>query len=436
MTAALPHNIDAERRLIGTFLLDAEIIREVSDMLPSEAFYSPQFRRIYAAVQTAFKRHSSASVELVADVLMETGNLDAAGGYSELASCINAVPSYANWKAWLQIVTEDHRARQLLRLAASIPQRLEDGHALRTELDGILTATAAPEFRSVGDGVTGMMERLLRASEGEATGIMTGFSIFDNMTGGLKPGQLVIIAARPSMGKTSLCMNMAANIAMSHRQIPVGVFSLEMSFDEIVDRLLFSESRISMAKAKTGLTRSELERVSSTASMLSSCPIYIDDVPRQTVGQIRSKAFDMQRRFGIGLLVIDYLTLIKGESMGRNSNREQEVAGIAKGLKALAKELGIPVIALAQLNRAAEGKERPNLSQLRESGEIENSADIVAFIHRDRQAQQVIKPGESVPADIIVEKSRNGPCGLASIMFTPEFCRFDNATAAREEEPL
>jgi replicative DNA helicase len=428
-----PHNIDMERRLIGAFLMDSEVMREILDLLPVEAFYSPQFGRIFKAAKITFKRHGSSLAELVADVLIETGEIDNAGGFSEIANCINSAPSIANWRAWLQVIIEDHKSRQLLRLAASIPNRLDDGQALRTDLDGILTTSAAPEFRSVADGVTGMMERLLRASEGESTGIMTGFSGFDAMTGGLKPGQLVIVAARPSIGKTALSMNMAANIAMSHRQIPVGVFSLEMGFDELVDRLLFSESRISIAKAKTGLNRSELERVSSTASIMSACPIYIDDIPRQTVSQIRSKSFDMQRRFGIGLLVIDYIQIMKGEGNSKNSNREQEVAGITKGLKALAKELRIPIIALAQLNRAAEGKERPTLAQLRESGELEQSADVIAFIHRDRQAQQVIRSGESVSADIIVEKNRSGACGVSSIVFTPEFCRFDNCTIKEED---
>ena len=431
----IPRNLDAEKKLLGALIVCPELIAKTLDAVPADAFFSPSHAKIWEVVKSAYARHGNALPDTVADILIERRQLDEVGGFSYLAHLIAIVPSAANLPTWLQIVTDDAKARAIIRLAhgtlAKIDAReitvTEIAQEIRSEADRIAaTGSGASAVISLADGMPRLVERLIARQEGsDDPGLMTGFRPIDQHLGGLKPGQLVVLAARPSLGKTALAMNIAAAVATGPRAKAVAVFSLEMTSDELLERLACAAASVAIA-GKDGLNRASLTRFCDATYRLASCPIFIDDSPRQTLSQIRLRALEQRETHGITLLIIDYLQLIKGEGLARNANREQEIAGISRGLKALAKELKLPVLVLAQLNRAAEGGERPRLSQLRESGQIEQDADAILFLHRDRKEAQNLDAGTPLETELIIEKNRSGPCGMGKLDFLAEFCRFEN----------
>lgn len=428
----IPHNREIEARLLGAFISSPEILRKHAQEIHEALFHSPAYSRIWKGIKASHSKHGHAKLLTLYAILRESGDLDAVGGSTELTR-IAVSPERDQVPAFLHILTENAKARALIRIASRIttsPDLQSLGAddlipEIRTEIDRIESMSAKePAFRLFNDNMCDLLQYFCEINEGrQEQGISTGFHEIDKMLNGMKAGQMIVLAARPSLGKTGLGMNMAVNMAQNG--VPVGVFSLEMSTKELMARIIAAEARVSLRTAED--IRKYTREIDSASMRVRGIPLLIDDTPRLTVSEIRKRAIEMQVKHGIKILCIDYAQLIKGEGLHKNGNREQEVAGVSRGIKAMAKELGIPVILLAQLNRAAEGRERPNLSQLRESGQLENDADVVAFIHRDRQAQQTIKDGESVPADIIIEKNRSGPCGVVHVAFFPHCCRFDNA---------
>lgn len=423
----IPYNREIELRLLGALVSRPDLLRQHIGEINDAFFHSISTMKLWRTIKACFNKHGHAKLLTVSAMMRERGELDAFGGSAELTR-IAVSPALDEVPAFLRILTDNAQARALIHIAAKVQaapdiQGLELIPELRTELDRIEAMSAkTATFRPLSDCMVELLTELQAIDEGHReAGLGTGFVEIDRMLNGMKPGQMIVLAARPSLGKTALGMNIAANLASYG--VPVGVFSLEMSTKELMGRFVTAEARASIRTTED--IKRNLNDINAAALRMLGLPLLIDDTTKLTVAEIRARAIEMQAKKGVRIIVIDYLQLIKGDA-GKGSNREQEVAGISKGLKALAKELEIPVLVLAQLNRAAEGKERPNLSQLRESGQVESDADVVAFIHRDRHAQQVIKAGESIQTDIIIEKNRSGPCGVVKIAFTPDWCRFDD----------
>lgn len=425
----VPYNPEVEMKLIGTMMSLPAVLSKHIGEIPDSLFHSHAASKTWQAVKTSYAKHGHAKPLTVSAILRASGDLDAIGGPPAIIGAIK--PSDAEQvPALLHILTEHAQARALVSIAAKLQsapdvQSIEMIAEIRTELDRVeAMAAKAVAFRPFGECMVELLIDLQAVNEGRnEPGLGTGFYEIDRMLNGMKPGQMIVLAARPSIGKTALGVNIATNLAALG--VPVGVFSMEMSSKELMGRIVTAEARASIRTAEE--VKNNIDAINSAAMRMIGLPLYVDDSSRLTVSEIRGRTIEMQAKHGVRFIVIDYLTLIKAEGVQKGANREQEVASISKGIKAMAKELNIPIMVLAQLSRGAEGKERPNLSQLRESGQIESDADVVAFIHRDRQAQQTIEPGESVSADIIIEKNRSGPCGLVKVAFFPDCCRFDNA---------
>ncbi len=432
----MPFNHKTERSVLAAAMQKPKLLTKALDRLNHDSFFSPQNVKIWESIKEAYKRHGTADSASVSRILNERGQIDQIGGESYLFQLITETPSTANFDSWVSIVVSDAKSRELIRLGTDISKQLDQsscpdavGSMIQARLAEILGQGAESGARAIREGLPEALQRIEAGNRGEKTGIPTGFHALDVLMGNMKAGQLIVLAARPSIGKTALAMNICAGVAMASR-IPVGVFSLEMSFGELVDRMIFSEAQISQREViEKGLSQTEMHMICEAAAKIDVCPIYIDDLPQQTLSQIRAKSTELKAKKKIGFIMIDYIQIMKGEGMGKGAHREQELAAISKGLKALAKDLGLPILVLAQLNRQAEGNERPKLSHLRESGQIEQDADMILFLHRDRRSQQVIRPGESVQTEVIVEKNRGGRCGIATLTFTPDFCRFDNPTS-------
>lgn len=436
----IPHNPVIEHSLIAAFIAKPKAARQFLDRLTEEHFHGASNKRLWAGIVMSFARHGHARPNALADVMAEQGTLDLAGGLTHLMGMSMESIAVENIESYVQIVEVDTKARALLRLGSTInivgadreglDQAVDD---LRKELDRIKGIGAnLSTFKSISECLPEAIQRLANACE-TPPGIPIGYPEVDLLLGGgLKPGHMVVLAARPSIGKTAIAVNAAVNMAMSHR-LPIAVFSLEMSREELVERILFSEARVDFNRGE-GYSRSQLTQIAATAERLAGCPVYIDDAPGQRLSDVRAKAHELARVKGLGVIVIDYLQIMRGD--GRHGTREQEIASISRGLKHLAKELNVPVLVLAQLNRTAEGNERPRLSHLRESGQIEQDADVIMFLHRDRRAQQGLAEGDAVSTELIVEKNRSGACGIRLLSFVASQCRFDSGSMASYGEPL
>lgn len=439
--AFLPADEQAERAVLGAILLEASAFDPASEILDPEDFFRGAHKLIFESIKGLAQRHDAIDAFTVRSELERTGNLERAGGVAYLMSLIDGLPRSTNVRAYAQIIHDRSLRRQLSRVADTIRSTAVDGsrQAIHLIEDAERSIFALSEqgrvggFRSIQDVGPEGLAALEELSERRVsvTGTATGYQKLDYMTSGLQRGDLLILAARPSMGKTALALNIAQHAAVSGRA-SVGIFSLEMSAQQLFFRLIAGEGRIDSHKLRTGrLTTEEWDRVIHSYEVLTNCRMFIDDTPGVTPMEVRSKARRLQAEHDLDLLVVDYLQLM---TTGRSSDsRQQEISEISRALKGIAKELKVPVLALSQLSRAPDqrqGDHRPQLSDLRESGAIEQDADVVMFIFREevyeKEAEKVAEKGLEGKAELIVAKQRNGPTGTVPLYFVKQFTRFEN----------
>ena len=436
-----PQSIEAEQSVLGGLLLDNQSWDRIADIVTADDFYRREHRLIFNAISALCGESSPADVVTVSEWLERSGEIEPAGGLAYIGSLANNTPSAANIVAYAAIVRENSVMRELVRAASDIGNLVysPDGRSA-TELLDIAEKRIFDinekghrrgEFQPLNTLLSKAVDRIdqLFRSQSSITGVATGFNDLDDMTSGLQPSDLVIIAGRPSMGKTSLAMNMAENAAVGHK-IPVAVFSMEMPGTQLALRMMASLGRINAHRVRTGkLDDDDWPRLTSAVSLLNEAPIFIDDTPALTPMELRARARRLKREHGLGLIIIDYLQLM--QSTERNEeNRATEISNITRALKGLAKELDVPVIAMSQLNRSVESRQdkKPVMSDLRESGAIEQDADVILFIYRD-EVYNKESPVKGT-ADIIIAKQRNGPIGEVRLTFLGEYTRFENYTSA------
>jgi len=434
LAKALPHSLEAERTVLGAILVDNDTFHNARELLAPGDFYREAHRKIFASMEALSGRGQAMDLVTLKEDLARANELDSTGGAAYLASLIDGVPRATNLPYYARIVKEKSVLRSLISSANRIIQSCYEGaEDTQTVLDQaeraifeIAEGSIRQGFEPVGDIVRLSFKKIDELSErGELiTGLPTGFADFDEMTSGLQRSDLIILAARPGIGKTSFCLNVAQQAALRSKKT-VGVFSLEMSKEQLVLRMLCSEAKVDMHKLRSGfLSERDWGRLVGAVADLSSARIFIDDTPAPSVLEMRAKARRLKLEQGLDLLIVDYLQLMQGR--GRFENRTQEIAGISRALKGLAKELDLPVLALSQLSRAPEsrGDHRPQLSDLRESGALEQDADVVVFIYRE-DMYEPSSENQGV-AELIVGKQRNGPTGTVKVAFLKEFTRFEN----------
>ncbi|MGH8915442.1 MAG: replicative DNA helicase [Acidimicrobiia bacterium] len=427
-----PHSREAEESVIGAVLLSEEAVNEVMDRLHPPDFYIPAHQAIFEAMRELFDTNQAIDAVTVSEALRRKGELDKIGGVSYLARLVDIVPSTSNILYYSSIVEEHAKRRELIRAGASVTDVAFDiDEEIARVLDRAEQAVlSVAERRSsqtlleVGPLFSEVLEHieLLEQRGSELTGLATGYVDIDKKLAGLQAANLVVIAARPAMGKSSLALGIAVNAATQGE--PVAIFSLEMSKEEIVQRILSSVGRVDSMKLRSGQLGPLWQRVVDAAGKMYKAPIFIDDSPVVTVTDIRAKCRRLRRKSGLSLVVIDYLQLMEASS---RENRQQEISEITRNLKNLARELEVPVIAVSQLNRSLEAREdkRPRLSDLRESGSIEQDADVVMFIYRHEYYHPEEQEKKGI-AEVIVAKHRAGSTGPVEMTFQPEFTRFAN----------
>lgn len=431
-----PHNLEAESSLLGAMLIENSVISEVAAILQPEDFYRSAYQKVFSAIVSLFLKNEPADVVTITEYLKNTNQLEEMGGISLIASLAERVASAANAVNYAKIVKEKSIIRGFISTTTKL---INEGYEGITELDdfldkaeravfGISEDKIKPSFYPVrqvlGETIKKIEERY--AKKEIVTGVPTGFKDFDMLTSGLQSSDLIIIAARPSMGKTALALNIAEYAAIEH-EIPVAFFSLEMAKEQLVTRMLSSIARVNSQNIRNGfLTEKDWAKLGKASDLLARSPIFIDDSGVISVLEIRAKARRLKASENLGLLIIDYLQLVKGRS--GTERREQEISEISRSLKALAKDLNIPIIALSQLNRQPEtrpgGKQRPQLADLRESGAIEQDADLIAFIYRE-EVYYPDKEEAKNTAEIIIGKQRNGPQGVVKLYYSKDFTRFE-----------
>ena len=437
-----PQNLEAEQSVLGAMLIEREAISRVAEFLRPEDFYRESHRLVYAATLALYNRGEAVDLITLTEQLRREDRLEAAGGISYITSLANSVPTAANVIYHAKIVEEKALLRGLINTATHIAGL---GYEANEEVISILDQAERMILEVANRKVTGafvpikdiLMAALDRVEQlyhtkGGITGLPTGFKDLDRLTAGLQPSDLVLIAARPSMGKTAFVLNIAQHVAVKEKK-PVAFFSLEMSKEQLVQRMLCTEATIDAQRLKIGdLKDNDWSSLVKAADRLSSAPIFIDDTPGMTVTEIRSKARRLKVEHELSLVVIDYLQLMQGSSSGKSDNRQQEISEISRSLKSLARELNVPVLALSQLSRGVEARQnkRPMLSDLRESGSLEQDADIVAFLYReDYYNHETERPNIT---EIIVAKHRNGPVDTVELYFQKEFTRFKDSSKMSE----
>lgn len=433
-----PQDVEAEMSALGSLMLDKDAIYKVVDYLSPRDFYKPVHKEIYEAMVDLFSRREPIDVLSVTSRLREKKKLEEIGGSSYLATLVNTVPTATHVANYASIVRRKRLLRDLIDASHHIAQlgykESEEVDELLDEAEqkifGITKDSLRQEFFSVNETLEEAWERIERLHKGDGAlrGVSTGFSDLDNILGGLQKSDLVVIAARPSLGKTSLALNIAKNAALGENKT-VGIFSLEMSREQLIDRLIAAEAGVDLWRLRTGKMRSEgpendFVKVRDAMEQLSKAPIFIDDSASPTIMEIRAKARRLQAEKNLELLVVDYLQLIKGHYNAES--RVQEVSEISRSLKGLAKELNIPVVAVSQLSRGVEMRSPaiPKLSDLRESGSIEQDADVVMMIYREDRDKK--NSERKNIADIFIEKHRNGPVGRVELYFDEETTNFNS----------
>lgn len=429
-----PHNLEAEQAVLGAVMLEPEAGSSVFEMLQPEDFYRDNHRLIFSALRDLFEKGDPIDLVSVAESLRQQGRLEQVGGIATISEIARSVPSAANVDYYAKLVTEKALLRQLIRATSSILERgYEPGEEARGLLEEAEKLILDLSRRRVQDGYSFIRDVLLEtfekieylyAHKGNLTGVPTFFTELDRMTSGWQPSDLIIIAARPSMGKTAMVLNMAQNAAV-RAKVPVAIFSLEMSKEQLVQRMLCGEAMVDQQRVRTGeLLDADWPKLTRAVGPLSDAPIFIDDTVGISLAELRSKARRLKMEHNLGMVIIDYLQLL---SVGKKTeSRQQEVAQISRTLKGLARELRIPVVALSQLNRGVEQRQdkRPIMSDLLESGAIEADADVISFIYRD----EYYNPDSEKKgiAELIIAKHRNGPVGTVELGFLKEFTKFVN----------
>jgi replicative DNA helicase len=433
----LPHNLDAEKSVLGAILIHNDAFNHAAELIDSRDFFRDAHRRIFDKMVALSERGRAIDFITLKDELQRTGELDECGGPTYIAALADGVPRSANVAYYARIVKEKSTLRNLIHSANKILTEAyeaeQEPEVLLDEAERAIFAIAEDRIREgfvpLRDLVQSSFATIekLQQNKGAITGVPSGFPDLDEMTTGFHPGDLVVVAARPSMGKTSLVLNIAQHVG-THTAMTVGFFSLEMSKEQLFMRMLTSEARIDAHRFRTGyLNETDYGRLSHSLGTLAEARVFIDDTASIGVLEMRAKARRLQKEHGLDLLIIDYLQLMQGR--GRFESRQQEVSAIARSLKGLAKELSCPVIALSQLSRAPEGRtdHRPQLSDLRESGAIEQDADLVLFIYRSEvYDKEETKPEDQGIAEIIVGKQRNGPIGGVKLSFLNQYTRFES----------
>ena len=436
-----PQDMEAEMSVLGGILLENEALNKVLELLTAEDFYRESHGKIFAAMTELSEHGEPLDLVTVRSALEKRGELDAVGGMDYLAMLVDFVPTAANIVYYSRLVKEKSLQRRLIRVATEIAQRGYEGGDVEVTLDWaekLIFEISNQRNRSSWQAVKELLPpvlkkiELLSVKKESVTGVPTGFEDLDRLTAGFQPSDLIIIAGRPSMGKTAFALNIVEYAALK-RNIPTVIFSLEMGQNQLVMRMLCSLAKRDANLMRTGqLTEEDYQPILRAAAQLDAAPIYIDETAAISALELRSKARRLKAEKGIGLIVVDYLQLMQGRS--NEESRQQEISEISRSLKALAKELQIPVVALSQLNRSLESRndKRPMLSDLRESGAIEQDADVIMFVYRDavycdncRNHKECDKKHEK-DAEIIIGKQRNGPIGTVHLTFLGEYTRFES----------
>jgi replicative DNA helicase len=436
-----PYSEDAEQAVLSAMLIDQDAVMRAVEFVNDTMFYAERHRRLFRSMVLITERGGVVDPLTLSEELLRRGELEAAGGKDYIGFLVDAVPTAANIEYHAQIVREKAILRRLIEVSTSIVAEAFEGKSTAADLlDEAESKIFLVAQQQTKDGFTRIkellwptMERIEALQRGgkTVTGVASGFNDLDELTSGFQPADLIIVAARPSMGKTAFTLNVAQHAAIEHN-VPVAFFSLEMSKESLVQRMLTSEARIDAQRLRKGMLRDDdFPRLARAAGILSSAPVWIDDTPGMTLLEMRSKARRLKADAGVGLVVVDYLQLMQGPS--NSESRQQEVSQISRGLKALAKELNVPVVALSQLSRAPEQRtgdnKRPQLSDLRESGAIEQDADLIMFLYRQEFYDgPVDKDGNSLEgkAEVIVGKQRNGPTGIVNLFFHKQYTRFES----------
>lgn len=433
----MPHDADAEQAVLSSILMDGDAAAEAFEALKAEDFYSPENKAVFEAAYQLYTKGEPIDVVTVKNQLEENGVFAEIGGVETLANIAASVGSSVNVKSYAKIVEEKSVLRRLIKLSGDISEiSYKAGDDINTILDkaekgifDVMQNRNTDSFSSIMDVAFETftnIEKIYNSSE-KITGISTGFADFDAKTAGLQKSDLILIAARPSMGKTAFVLNVAQHAALKEN-VPVAIFSLEMSKAQLVNRMLCAEALVDAQKVRTGeLNSDDWNKLVEGMGRLSEAPIYIDDTPGITAMEIRAKCRRLKLEKGLGLIVIDYLQLMSGS--GKSDSRQQEISEISRSLKAIAREMEAPVIALSQLSRACEARSdhRPMLSDLRESGAIEQDADLVAFLYRDEYYFPE-KTEKKNMAELIIAKQRNGPTGTVNLTWLGQYTKFANMT--------
>jgi replicative DNA helicase len=428
-----PQNTESEKALLGSIMLRPEALVEIMDILRPEAFYSHKHKDIFVAMMDLYEKRDPIDLLTLSSKLKEKGELERIGGMSYLTELVNTVPSSSNAEHYAEIVQKKYTMRRLIEAAEGIASL---GYDEQNELEELLDKAEKKIYDVTSKNLSGKyvemkdvlgeaMDRLdrLHKTQGEIRGVPTGFKDLDTKLSGLQNSDLIILAARPSMGKTSFALDIARNASLRHG-IPTAIFSLEMSTQQLVDRMLSAESRVDAWKLRTGKLSldKEFEQIRASLDPLSKAPLYIDDQAANNILKIRSVVRRLKHEKNLGLVVIDYLQLMTPVQSKNNDNVVQQITEISRSLKQLAKEFDVPVLALSQLSRAVEQRGgRPRLSDLRDSGSIEQDADVVIFIHREQNDEG---GGRKQIAEILIEKHRNGPTGKVELFFDQDKSSF------------
>ncbi len=439
-----PQDLQAERALLGAIMLNKNAIYDAVDIVGPEAFYASKHSAIFEAMLALFSKGEPIDIVTLSAKLKEMKKLDTVGGRAYLTELLDASPSAANAAFYAQTIKSKHVLRSLIEASAHINelafQEADDVEQVldvaQSKIYEIASTGTLQKFSSIGDELKEAWERLEKLQENKDAmrGVPTGFKALDNLLSGFQKSDLIILAARPSMGKTALALDIARNAAVKHK-VPVGIFSLEMSSQQLTDRMLSAEARVSSWKLRTGRlsTDEEYEQLRGGMDRLSEAPIYIDDKAERTVLQMRSIARRLKSENGLELVIIDYLQLITPSVTRSSDSMVQQVTEISRSLKAMARELDVPVIALSQLSRAVEQRRgQPRLSDLRDSGSIEQDADVVMFIHREDKMQDDMEKNNM--AEILVEKHRNGPVGKVDLYFDEDKTSFIEVEKSMQDD--
>ncbi|HEY9071825.1 MAG TPA: replicative DNA helicase [Candidatus Ozemobacteraceae bacterium] len=441
-----PQNLEAEQALLGSMMMDVEAVVKAMENIVADDFYQASHRDIYQALLNLYQASRPCDMVTLQEELRTQNRLADVGGASYLAQLLNVVPTAANAEHYAKIVKEKSLLRQLIGVTGEIARTayepqvvaqtiLDEAQQKVLKLSEKGNSQTYVRIRDLASETFKRLEKLYEHKQA-VTGVATGFTKLDEMTSGFQPSDLIILAARPSMGKTAFCLNIAQHVA-GVNGLPVLIFSLEMSRIQLMQRLLVSEARIDGQKIRNGfLADEDWVKLTTTVGMLAETPIFIDDSPNMTLMEMRSKARRARMQENIGLIVIDYLQMMSLQSGGSSQdNRVQEISAISRGLKGIARELNVPVVCLSQLSRAVESRpdKRPMLSDLRESGAIEQDADVVIFLYREEYYNRN-KAECKNRAEVIIAKQRNGPVGTCPMAFFPQFARYDNLETTLSEE--